>query len=236
MLSVFSFLLIFFAASTVEAQVSACYRYDILSTPASEVKVDFFVKCMIKGDTLYLDGGVDELLIDELRIYAATPIKHISLNSGGGRVDDAFEIAHFIRENNITTHVREGGVCKSACTLLYQAGAKRTAHPSAIFMYHSARYIMQSSFQQKELNLCLKSPSEKCLRVIDEKTSRLREDTDKLFSFYQDYGISDDFYNLYKSLPDDEQWYKSGNYLRTVDWELTAEESMEYNIVENLKL
>lgn len=222
-----------FLFSTSWAQTSTCYNYDIKNQTPSETRVDLIVKCMVKGDTLYLDGGIDAWVIDELHIYALEPIKHISLNSKGGAVKDAVEIATFIREHKITTHVRKDAVCKSACTLIYQAGVIRTAHPSATFMYHSARYLFQSKEKQKQAYSCSKSKSKNCIEYESKKQS-LQNTTDILFGLYEDYGISFEFYRLYKSMPTDPLWYESGNYLQTIDWELTAEEALSYNIVQVL--
>jgi hypothetical protein len=229
----FLILLLFWAVSS-DAFVSSCATYDIENTHPEKVRVGIVSKCMVKGDTLYLDGAIDPYIIDELSVYPTTPIRKVSLNSDGGLVKDAFEIAEFIRANNIETFVRKDAVCKSACTLLFQAGVKRVAHQSSIFMYHGARFIPQSSKQISKLERCAKEQTEECHDFNEQKYLALKETTDQLFQRYRDYDIADNFYELYLSLPEDPLWYEDGNFIKTMDWEMTALESMNYNIVQYL--
>lgn len=216
------------------AQLSVCANYDIESTHPKDLVVNEFIRCMRKGDTFYLDGAVDENLIFELRDFATQKITKIFLNSPGGLVHQAFEAAEFIRENNIETFIRDGARCSSACTLLFQAGVKRYAHPSAKLMFHSVRNLPKSQEKIDYIKECIDTPTDNCLEEFSRKIKTLRSDTDLLFDLYAEYDISPNFYDKYKSLEDDPLWYLSGNYLKTKDWELSARESMDYNIVQEL--
>ena len=113
---------------TRHGQLSVCAPYD-LEKPPEEVRVFMFIKCMHKGDTLYVDGAIDPYLIYELTVFAPEPIKKISLNSSGGLVDDAVEVAEWVRQNNIEVFVRKDAICMSACTLIFQAGTSAAPMP-----------------------------------------------------------------------------------------------------------
>lgn len=216
--------------------LTACITYDVENIHPDELRVSNFIKCMRQGSTLWVDGGIDPNLIDELRIYNEKPIKTIYLNSGGGKVEDAFELANFIRENKITTIVRKQAVCASACTMLFQAGVHRVAHRTARFMFHSARHLLISSSQQKEIIRCLKAPSDQCLQVIDEKKQGLLETTHEMFDLYEEYGATPQLRQDYFSMPEEQVWWTSGNYVGLIDWWLTAQTLIQYNVVTDLKI
>jgi hypothetical protein len=61
---------------------------------------------------------------NEFEGHAAT----LCLDSTGGEVEEALEIARFIRDkaDAITTVVQNGAVCKSACALIFLAGRERS--------------------------------------------------------------------------------------------------------------
>lgn len=216
------------------AQVSACITYDVDNIAAEDLRVSHFIKCMRRGDTLYLDGGIDENLIYEIHTFNEQEIKHIQLNSGGGKVVDAFELADYIRNHGIDTHVREGALCASACTLLFQAGVKRTAHESSRFMYHGARHLMISSKDRKTYKNCLAQPNEGCLVEIQQRYDHLMETTLELFSRYEEFGASENLRLEYFQKQDDPDWLDKGNFIRIEDWWLTPAELLEYNVVTQL--
>jgi hypothetical protein len=53
--------------------------------------------------------------------------KIVLLNSGGGNVSAALEIASEIYDRNLTTYVQEGKLCASACSIIFFAGKRRLA-------------------------------------------------------------------------------------------------------------
>ena len=89
-------------------------------------------------EVVYIYGWVGPDLVERIISLDPTKIKRIELNSGGGKLFAAFKIAEFIRKNNLETYVGEYQICASACTVIFQAGIKRTAHETAVFMYHYA--------------------------------------------------------------------------------------------------
>ncbi len=227
----FFFLLIFFFSFKAQAFLTSCITYDVTESHPDDVRVSLFIKCMRKGDTLWVDGGIDPYLIDELRTYNTEPIKNIYLNSGGGRVEDAFELARFIRENGITTIVRKNALCASACTLLFQAGVKRMAHKRARFMYHSARRLLVSLKDQQEIQKCLAHPSPDCLAPIEEAEQDLLQTTNEMFDLYEELGASTELREDYFNMPEQKDWWVSGNYVGIQDWWLMAPTLVHYDVV-----
>lgn len=229
-----AFLILLFWMDPSKAQHSACINYDIESVAADDLRVDHFIKCMRKGHTLYLDGAIDETLIDELTSYSREPIRVIHLNSGGGRVESAIEVAHFIRSQEITTVVRKDALCASACTLLFQAGVKRQAHASSRFMYHGARNLMISRILKNKILACLEYPNTICLNEILAQQKALRKITNEMFYLYEQFGATESLTIDYWKMPIDPNWVESGNYLKLADWWLTLDELLEYNIVTDI--
>lgn len=75
---------------------------------------------------------------DRILAHDPSDIRVVSLDSAGGSVKDAIAIGTWIRAHNIRTHVPAGAECASACTIVFQSGVVRSAHPTARFMYHYA--------------------------------------------------------------------------------------------------
>lgn len=91
-----------------------------------------------REDTAYIVGHVGPVTANYILSLDPKKIKRIELNSYGGKLLQAMKIARFIRNNNIDTYVGRYSICYSACTILFQAGIKRTAHITAKFLYHYA--------------------------------------------------------------------------------------------------
>lgn len=98
--------------------------------------------------TVYLIGWIGPGVADYITSMDPKKIKRIHLFSKGGKLKQALAIAEFIKKNNIETYVGIQGKCYSACTIVFQAGSKRTAHKSAKFMYH---YVYTREGSNKEI-------------------------------------------------------------------------------------
>lgn len=189
---------------------------------------------MRKGPDFYFDGPIDSDLYFELTTITREPIKRIHLNSEGGITEDAILIAQYIRENNIETFVRKEAKCMSACTLLFQAGVRRTAHPSARFMYHSVRFAKQKPGITESVKHCLSFPDEFCTAFIQRQTERLQKITDQIFKLYIEYGAKEALYLDYMTTKEEPHWVEDGNYLKLGNWYMTAEEVQFYGVVTHL--
>ncbi len=228
------FILVLLLGVKSQAMLTTCITYDVENSHPDDIRVSLFIKCMRKGPVLYVDGGIDPYLIDELRVFNEEPITTVYLNSGGGLVEDAIELAEFIRDNGITTIVRKNALCASACTLLFQAGVRRVAHPKARFMYHSARNLMIGLDKQQQIQSCLESPNDLCMAEIEEKRQDLLDTTEGMFDLYEKWEASPKLREDYFSQPKQEAWWESGNYVGLLDWWLMAPSLRQYNVVTEL--
>jgi hypothetical protein len=64
----------------------------------------------------------------------------VVIDSGGGRIDEAIEIARIIRQRKLNTFIYGNNVCSSACLLLFMSGETKYAQPGAALGIHSASY------------------------------------------------------------------------------------------------
>ena len=69
-------------------------------------------------------------------IDAAKPIEEIWLFSGGGMLEEGLEIGRIIHRFGLTTRVRHGMACISACNFSFMGGAVRYIEPGAVFGVH----------------------------------------------------------------------------------------------------
>ena len=83
-----------------------------------------------------LDGVIDFDLVWSIRSQLA-PGDTLNLNSPGGDVLYAFDLARYVRVNKIDTHVNSTARCSSGCVLIFAAGIRRTAGRGVIFYLHS---------------------------------------------------------------------------------------------------
>ncbi len=63
-------------------------------------------------------------------------VRRISLNSPGGSLDDAMEMARIVRERGFDTEVADGAICASSCPLLMAGGTNRSAGEKAAVGLH----------------------------------------------------------------------------------------------------
>ena len=100
-----------------------------LTTPVRSQTLD------VQGDVVTLTGGIEKDLTQRILDLPAN-VKYLVLSSSGGGVVEAMFSAAEIRDQGLTTYVPEH--CDSACTLLFQAGARRFLARSAELFYHPA--------------------------------------------------------------------------------------------------
>jgi hypothetical protein len=91
------------------------------------------------GHILNISGEITAAMSVEVLALMPDDIRVVSLNSIGGNVRDALAIARWVRANNIRSHVAAGAECSSSCTIIFQGGVVRSAHPTARFLYHYGR-------------------------------------------------------------------------------------------------
>lgn len=215
-----------FISSHSFSQITICHKLNKINPTQEPANGP---SCRVINDTFYFEGAVTEDLYYELRDYHPD-IKHLELNSYGGLVEAAYQIAGLVREKQITTNVRKDAKCASACTLIFQAGVKRTAHPSVRFLYHGAR--LSNLWVSDWVNDRLAAGREKSMIILARQFEEIVDETQKFFSLMVSYGMDARFIDHYKNLPEAKDWFADGNFTRTENLVISSPKLIEYNIVQ----
>lgn len=195
---------------------------------------------IFEDDTLYLEGPIDDQMYDQLAYNQKKlqKIKVVSLNSYGGSTQWGLLIAEKLKSLNVDTVIEEGSVCASACVYLFAAGQERIAHNETWIGVHGARLgngfktdFITNCFVFDGQYLVLTEELENCPATQEKWKKIAKKSTDTGFKFLEDQGVSETFKTDYNNLPDDPNWFKDGNILRTKDWKLTPKEAQSYNLV-----
>lgn len=204
--------------------VGVCQRS--LSPPSSPAVTG--VVCQ-KEETLYVDGLLDSYTLQQIK-FSLPQIRKIQWNSAGGNYSGqakrlADEIAQKVRSLKITSEVRKGAHCGSLCTLLFQAGFKRQAHESAIFLFHGPHWRQEAMDYR---SMCLNSESTK--ECVSKRQSYLKI-KDDFFNQLEKFDLSPQLDERLMSQPDDSNWFRSGNLIRKRDLILSAREVLPYQVI-----
>lgn len=108
------------------------------------------------------------------------------LNSNGGRLLEAEQLAHLVQKRNLNTYVEDE--CSSACTYIFLAGKDRAATPNARIGFH------QPSFPG-----------------LDPETQRAM--TQDMMNFYNNAGVTLDFIARIRKTPPEDMWYPTRDEL-----------------------
>lgn len=148
---------------------------DPLGAPAS-------ISVSPDGRTLTLDGVIISGLGNVLsqRISSAPKVQTVVLNSHGGRIVEALAVADIIRAKRLNTRVDRD--CESACTLLFLAGAERSASPLSAIGFHQPDFPGVVDSERRTM--------------IDEN----RQD-------YREAGVNDAFIDRIMATPPEKMWY-----------------------------
>jgi ATP-dependent protease ClpP protease subunit len=84
-----------------------------------------------------ISGEIREAMVEALAATPVGQIDRLELSSRGGDFFAALHLSWIVHERGLATVVRYAGDCFSACTVIFQAGRERIAHPTASFLYHS---------------------------------------------------------------------------------------------------
>jgi hypothetical protein len=95
--------------------------------------------------SILIQGEIDRDTLTQFQeALRQAPRARIVLDSPGGAVLPALEIGRLIRQRRLATQIPEGGLCASACGLIWLAGAPRDLSPRALVGFHAAATISQS--------------------------------------------------------------------------------------------
>ena len=81
------------------------------------------------------DQGAAQRFADEIAARGEY-VRTVSLDSPGGSLDDAMEIARLIRKGGFATEVADGAICASSCPLAFAGGTQRRVGSRAAIGLH----------------------------------------------------------------------------------------------------
>ena len=138
----------------------------------------------------YLNGIIGQKSFDMLtNINNIDTVKVLKLNSPGGLIGNALEIAEFVKSNGISIIVEDE--CSSACVLIAISSNKLYTSKYSKFGFHNAASITK--------------PESEIGKYSSSKGSR------EMFSFLQKNGIPIDIINIAKNTDSSEIYYISGS-------------------------
>lgn len=93
---------------------------------------------LMGGQVLEIAGSFSWSVPQNLQVAlaAAPQVRVVSLNSPGGHVAPAMEVAEIIHSRGLATYVSR--FCASACTLVFLGGTQRWLAPGALLGFHQA--------------------------------------------------------------------------------------------------
>lgn len=179
-------------------------------------------------ETFYINGVITQETEDELRQIGASGIKYVVLDSPGGILDVAYNIGNIISAYEISTVIPRRATCRSACTVVFQSGKNRYISRSGDLVYHSPRYgreYMNSFFEECPI----RSENPECGQQIYDMTLYIFEETDRMYSFLEEHGLSTRIRELVKATPIADSWFEIGNFTRYGDLVLNYQQAIEHN-------
>jgi hypothetical protein len=107
-------------------------------SPTSEFDSPYQLRILNGGTVLEVSGSFSWALPQNFQaVLAASPqVRVVRLESPGGHIQPALEIATMIRQRGLDTYV--GGFCASACTVAFLGGRQRWVAPNARLGFHQA--------------------------------------------------------------------------------------------------
>lgn len=126
--------------------------------PTAEFDIPYELRVLGDGKTLELSGSFSWAVPQNFQamLAAAPGVKVIRLESPGGHLQPALQVAAIIRERGFDTYV--GRFCASACTLPFLAGHHRWLAPDARLGFHQA---WAPGFPPAEANALLRASYER---------------------------------------------------------------------------
>ena len=112
--------------------------------------------------------AMKELLSDYISCRDATlsttaPIE-VSLESGGGFLQDGYELGRVFREQGVTTVIKGDALCASSCAIAFLGGKKRVVEDSASILFHAPYSAHINSKGEKALTCDESNKGHRALR------------------------------------------------------------------------
>jgi hypothetical protein len=111
---------------------------DATPSPTAEFDIPYQVRLLSDGTVLEVSGSFSWALPQNFQatLAAAPQVRLVRLESPGGHVGPAIEIANMIQQRGLNTYV--GRFCASACTIAFLGGRQRWLAPDARLGFHQA--------------------------------------------------------------------------------------------------
>ncbi|MBM0104705.1 ATP-dependent Clp protease proteolytic subunit [Steroidobacter sp. S1-65] len=157
---------------------SIAFNYDSLKRVNATLSAD--------GTILTLQGTIGTGSYEYVHqvLGAAPEVRTIVLDSQGGRIREAEQLAEMVRDRGLDTYVE--GQCASACTYLFLAGKDRAATPNAKIGFHRPSFAGTSDYQAG---------------------------LTKMLAYYRTAGISEPFLDRIRNTKSEQMWYPSRDEL-----------------------
>jgi ATP-dependent protease ClpP protease subunit len=197
---------------------------------------------VVHGTTISISGEIDETLYDSFAYLGAAlkSIDTIELNSPGGNFEYAVLLSQKIQQLNVTTVVRSGASCASACVYLYSAGKKRIASRNSWFGVHGVRiggdlaWRIITNCSSQDNSLHEQTFSRACHKMLDATKVWAQDATEKQFELLEANGVSPMLARTFYALQDDPNWIDNLNVMKKPDWVISAADAVHYGIVTDL--
>lgn len=96
----------------------------------------------------------------------------VSLQSGGGLLEDGYLMGEIFRERGVATLVENGKACASSCAVAFLGGTKRLIEGDAIIMYHAPYFSGENVYGKRDIDC------EVGKEALDELNAYYRKMTD----------------------------------------------------------
>lgn len=123
--------------SSIVPQIKALGEIAVGNDPIGKVDVTVAAN----GQSVIVTGMLREGSAEQVKkiLDAAPGAKTLVLNSNGGRLLEAQQLADTVRARKLNTYVE--GQCNSACTYVFLAGVDRAATPNAKIGFHQPDFV-----------------------------------------------------------------------------------------------
>jgi hypothetical protein len=133
--------------TTLGPQISEFVQIAIGKDPLGKLDV----KLTDNGQSVILKGALGEGSAKAVKkiLNGSPQVKTVVLDSGGGRLREAEELALLIQSHKLNTYVERH--CESACTYVFLAGIDRAATPNAKLGFHQPSFIGLDPVSQERM-------------------------------------------------------------------------------------
>lgn len=207
-----------------------------ITNPEHTVGPSLGTRFHIIDNVMYIDGEIQPYLADEFIFGETSDIGNVTtivLNSYGGEIEGGYALAEIIKKKGITTIVPAGGVCMSACTIVFQAGTVRKAHITAIFMYHGVR-VGSLSMLTVYNDVLEQDGQESADTLWNDWTKSIIIKTKKMFAELEKFGASPELFRQYNQKEEDPDYFNNGNPYKISNWYMGAIETQKYGVVQEI--